>query len=311
MRKNTQDILEQFKTYLAHSEYAFSTQAGYFVNVRLFCQWFEETKEEKLHPENVTPADIQEYQRHLARKYYKTHTIDQKLTSISTFMKWARAKNLVDSNPVRKIQQKNKKRQRQKIHYLNPEEQSTLLLAVEESLRTTKTHQASKQKLTKHRDISFIIFLLNTGLEVSEALRLRLKDLEVSERSGRVKIILKGKKQREVPLNQKARQAIKAWLDIRPKQVGNDYLWIPVENASKARISNQVAKQSVQRIGKTVGLKNLTPDTLRHTFAKNLVEQGVGLEKVAALLGLESLDTARLYITSDNQNLEEAVESIA
>jgi len=49
-------------------------------------------------------------------------------------------------------------------------------------------------------------------------------------------------------------------------------------------------------------LPNLTPNILRHTFAKNLVNAGVSLEKVATLLGHASLNTTRIYVTTDQRN---------
>jgi integrase/recombinase XerC len=57
-------------------------------------------------------------------------------------------------------------------------------------------------------------------------------------------------------------------------------------------------------------LEHLTPHVLRHTFAKNLVDSGVGLEKVAALLGHSNLNTTRIYVTPNQKDLEQAVERL-
>ena len=54
-------------------------------------------------------------------------------------------------------------------------------------------------------------------------------------------------------------------------------------------------------------MKEITPHTCRHTFAKSLMDGGVSLEKVATLLGHESLDTTRLYVTPGERDLEFAV----
>ena len=311
MNNHSQDFLGMFKAYLANSEYAFSTQAGYFINVRLFCQWFENNKKKELHPQYVTPIDIQEYQQYLLQERYKKHTINQKLTSISIFMKWAKTENLTTYNPVRKVQQSKGKKQRHKIHYLNQEEQVALLYVIEENLKLGESLRAPSRLLVKRRNASLVMFLLNTGLHLSEALSLRLQNLEVSEQKGNVKILWTKEKQRKVPLNQNARKALQSWLQIRPEHKENDHLWIAMEHEVNGALNNRSTQRVVRTIGEKAGLTGLTPLTLRHTFAKNLIDQGVGLEKVAALLGLESLDSAWLHIISDDQDLEVAVESIA
>ena len=57
-------------------------------------------------------------------------------------------------------------------------------------------------------------------------------------------------------------------------------------------------------------MPDLAPHTLRHTFAKNLVDAGVSLEKVAALLGHSNLNTTRIYVTPSQQDLARAVDAL-
>jgi integrase/recombinase XerC len=66
-------------------------------------------------------------------------------------------------------------------------------------------------------------------------------------------------------------------------------------------------QRRLAEIGRLAGLE-VTPHTLRHTFAKNLVDAGVSLEKVAALLGHSSLNTTRIYTVPGHNDLEKAVE---
>ena len=67
---------------------------------------------------------------------------------------------------------------------------------------------------------------------------------------------------------------------------------------------------AVSRLADLAGLSGVTPHICRHTFAKSLLDNGVTLEKVAALLGHESLDTTRLYVTPGERDLEEAVAGL-
>ena len=63
-----------------------------------------------------------------------------------------------------------------------------------------------------------------------------------------------------------------------------------------------------KRLGQDASIPNLTAHVARHTFAKNLVDSGIGLEKVASLLGHSNLNTTRIYITPNARDLELAVE---
>jgi integrase/recombinase XerC len=64
-------------------------------------------------------------------------------------------------------------------------------------------------------------------------------------------------------------------------------------------------------LAEQAGLEDVSPHTLRHSFAKNLVDAGVTLEKVATLLGHESLETTRVYITPSQADLQAATEKVA
>ena len=119
----------------------------------------------------------------------------------------------------------------------------------------------------------------------------------------------KGSKQRSVPLNTDARKAIQDWLSVR-RQVDNDYVWVAVESEEEGALSARSMQRAIYRLGQQAGLENLTPHMLRHSFAKNLVDSGVGLEKVAALLGHSNLNTTRVYIAPNQQDLERAVEQV-
>jgi site-specific recombinase XerD len=135
-------------------------------------------------------------------------------------------------------------------------------------------------------------------------------DFQISERKGNVLVQNgKGGKQRTIPLNADARKALAEWLTVRPNN-GSDFLWVAVE-ADGEGLSGRAVQRILQRYSKDAGLSELTPHMCRHTFAKNLVNQGVGLEKVASLLGHASLNTTRLYISPDEHDLEVAVGKIS
>jgi integrase/recombinase XerC len=75
-------------------------------------------------------------------------------------------------------------------------------------------------------------------------------------------------------------------------------------------LSGRTVQRILQRYARAAQIEELTPHVCRHTFAKNLVDNEVGLEKVAALLGHSSLNTTRIYIAPSERDLELAVEHL-
>ena len=170
----------------------------------------------------------------------------------------------------------------------------------------------AKRWMGRQRDASLVLFMLNTGLRLSETLNLCLDDVHLSERKGQIFIRRgKGNKQRTIHLNSDALKAIEEWLKIRPKHPENNFVFFALETDSSKALSSRSVQRAVRRLGEDAGLPKLSPHTLRHTFAKNLVNSGVSLEKIAALLGHTNLNTTRIYITPSQQDLENAVNELA
>ena len=138
-----------------------------------------------------------------------------------------------------------------------------------------------------------------------EITQLRMSDVILEERKGSV-IVREGKgtKRREIPLNMKARKAMLDYLAVRP-EVASDDLFLGQRNEG---VQSKTIQRAVPRFAKKAGIQNVTPHTLRHSFAKALIDAGVSLEKVATLLGHSNLNTTRIYTTPSEEDLENAVD---
>jgi integrase/recombinase XerC len=95
---------------------------------------------------------------------------------------------------------------------------------------------------------------------------------------------------------------------VRP-ETDSDQVWVGVEGQSEG-LSARSVQRILERYATQAGLETLTPHTCRHTVAKNLLDSGVGLEKVAALLGHENISTTMIYVTPSAQDLEQAVGTL-
>jgi site-specific recombinase XerD len=192
--------------------------------------------------------------------------------------------------------------------YLDKKEQYALQRAIEKDMQLARMRYP-KRWVSRQRDAAMVVFLLHTGLRLSEALTLQLSDVQLAERKGQVLVRQgKGGRARTVPLNVQARKALQEWLAVRPGS--GSHVWVQVEGEPSDGLSNRSVERVLVRIGQDAGLEHLTPHILRHTFAKNLVDRGVGLEKVAALLGHSNLNTTRIYATTNQKDLEQAVDQM-
>jgi site-specific recombinase XerD len=183
------------------------------------------------------------------------------------------------------------------------------------------------------RNYAIVQLLLQTGLRLNECGHLNLEDLDFGERSGRVTIRQgKGNKARMVPLNGSARQALADYLAPRlgcdstlkavvahwprPKhaQAKPTPLW---KSQKGGALTTSAMRQMIDGVVRTAAARGLVPPqtcahTLRHTFARNYLEEYPGdIVGLATMLGHASLDTTRLYSQPILEQLSSRVERLS
>jgi len=300
-------VVKEFEEYLLENDKAALTVKGYLSDLRCFVRWFEQTNGEAFTLRAVTPTDVREYRQFLlVVETHKANTVNRRLASLATLMKWAKESGQIEHDPtgnIHAVPQTNPG-----PRYLDKKEQYALQRAIEKDMQLARLRYP-KRWVSRQRDAAMVVFLLHTGLRLSEALTLQLGDVQLAERKGQVLVRQgKGGRVRTVPLNVQARKALQEWLAVRPGS--GSHVRVQVEGEPSDGLSNRSVQRVLVRIGQDAGLEHLTPHVLRHTFAKNLVDSGVGLEKVAALLGHSNLNTTRIYITPNQKDLEQAVERL-
>lgn len=300
---------EDFTEYLLGQDRADKTMDGYQRDLIAFATWFEQTYDRSPESAAVTPLDLRAYKKHLTDvKQMKPASINRRLAALRAYFRWAKQQGLVVANPTDGIRDVPQTAHgpgwldRKQAFYLSQAATAAIQLAEARGL-IPSAHLA-------RRDAAIFSILLNAGLRVSELCALRLKDITLNERRGWVVVRSgKGSKYREIPLNKDARQAIHNWLEVRPKNAG-DYLFL---GRRQEPLQPRGVQRAVERLALAAHLdaETITPHTLRHTFGKNLVDAGVSLDRVAMLLGHESLDTTAVYTTPSKADLTAAVEQVA
>ena len=158
-----------------------------------------------------------------------------------------------------------------------------------------------------HRNRAIIEMLYGSGLRVSELVNLRLSDMYRKE--GYMKISGKGSKQRLVPISAEAEKWFTYWLqdrshlDVKPEAVD-----IAFVNRYGRQLTRVMIFTIIKRLAVLAGIrKNISPHTLRHSFATHLLQNGADLRIIQQLLGHESVVTTEIYTHVDIQDLRAAV----
>ena len=298
--------LDEFQAYLLAEDRSPVTIAGYLGDVRLFAQWYEVHYREVLIPYGLTNEAVRGYKQHLLDQAAKPKTINRRLAALAAYAHWLEQAGYVKNarNPVQRV--KAVKETALAPRWLDKKQRAALLRAIDKEVEDAM-RRYPRLRLMYLRDAAIVKLILFAGLRVGEIIQLRMSDIVLDDRKGSV-IVREGKgaKRREVPLNAKAREALLDYLRIRP-DVERDDLFLGQRNEG---VQSKTIQRAVLRFAKKAGLKNVTPHTLRHSFAKALIDAGVSLEKVATLLGHSNLNTTRIYTTPGEEDLEDAVGKI-
>lgn len=252
-----------------------------------FSRWFDETNGEDLSPDRVTSIDHKEYQAHMVlNRGLSPGNVNRRLAAIRSWLKWCVERGEIESLPrwPKRTQQV-----KQAPKALDKKEQDRFLRAVERD--------------GSPRDMALVGLMMFAGLRVSEAARTRVRDITLSDRKGQVTVIGKGSKQRVVPLGLDARNMIRIWHD----QSRGEWLF-PGQNSqpiSTRAVQHMIKKYAWQA---KIDPAKITPHILRHTFATNLLRDGVDIVLLAALLGHIRLDTTAIYTLPSYTQMENAVE---
>jgi site-specific recombinase XerD len=301
---NGVDYLEQFRHYLEALGRSPVTINGYRCDVHHFMRWYEQNRDGDFRVDQLANGLVRAYRQQLIEDGAQPNTVNRRMAALAAFAHWAREAGYLDHNPVQGIGAMSEVKVAP--HWLDRRDQAALLRAMEKEVAHARLNLPRLQ-FQVIRDAAILVLLLNTGLRIGEAAVLTNNDVLLDERKGKVIVREgKGEKRREVPLNAETRRWLQQYLDERPDD-GSEMFFI----GKNGGVTIRTMRRGVVRFAKLAGLDGVSPHTLRHTFAKNLIDSGVSLEKVAVLLGHSSLDTTMIYTTPGERDLEEAVNGLS
>lgn len=271
---------------------------AYVQAVERFVRWWEEATGETFSPETLAPDDALRYRQHLIRvQRRRPSTVNQAIVALRRFAGWAEREGHLEGDPTAELKTVRRERRRQPPALSEPEVYALFRAAGLSSRRMAR------------RNYALVQLLVQTGLRVGELVRLRLEDLTVRERSGRVRVRYgKGERDRDLPLNASARRALRLYFEEREAAD-------PAEPAFLGSQGGPLSERAVQKLLARLGQRaridrvQVTPHTLRHTFAKQYLRDHPGqLVELAHLMGHDSLDTTAVYTQPSWEELAGGLE---
>jgi site-specific recombinase XerD len=293
------------------------TTQNYHFYLGRFIEWLG--KESK--PEHITAEDVRKFRLWLNRlvdvhgEPLKKNTQNYHLIALRSFLKYL-AKRDVETMSAEKIELM--KMPDRDVSFLDQTDISRLLEAPLTLLGNTNPDEAERKKSdrvrTIFRDKTILELLFCTGLRVSELATLKKDMINLSREE--FTVTGKGRKNRVVFLSEQARYWLKRYIAVRGDM--NPFIFVSHDKNKKARMATEknasedapLTPRSIQRIvqkyAKLAGItKPVTPHTLRHSFATDLLQNGADIRSVQSMLGHSSITTTQVYTHVTDAHLHE------
>lgn len=283
-----ENYLTQYTNHLAEQGKSANTIKSYSHDIGLFFEYF------KIEPGIINRDQIIEYKEYLLKeKNVDAKTINRRLSALKSYNEFLVKMGYQESIVI--LFQDYRKIQKQ---------------------LTSPTNTSNKEiinfmeKIKKNepiRNYYIVRLILNTGLRVSEILSIELSDIDLKRKN--LKIVGKGSKQRNIPLNDKAIEIIKMAIEDRK----NYNYAFNVLNSPYLFLSNKSEKlrsSTIEKIFNNYSNK-ITPHSLRHVFATNFLENGGNLKALQQILGHGSLSTTQIYLHPSQDDIRKSMNNCA
>ncbi len=291
------NLTEQVEDYLRYSQIerglsantitAYKQDLGSFIN---FLQ------KENLSSWPTKAIDIDAFLAEQRDQKKATSSISRLISSLRKFYQWLVRQNIQKLNPMLEID--------------SPKKRRPLPVALTTVEVTDLLKQPDIKKKLGLRDRALLETLYATGIRVSELINLKFTDLH--EELKLVKVFGKGSKERLIPISKVAL----SWIDSYKEKVrdplilkvgkNTDFIFL---NSRGGSLTRQAVWQIIKHYCKLAGIqKNVTPHTLRHTFATHLLENGADLRVVQEILGHSDISTTQIYTNLSQKHIIQVYE---
>lgn len=292
-----------FSKWLADEDKAPLTVAGYVRDVALYAAWYQGRNGQALTLEALNRWDVNDYKAQLAAERYAKATINRKVEALRAWARWGQETGQLNAEFDALAKVKRERGEGEPApRWLERDE---LKRVFKELTLARNAARSEFARMVSARDEAIVVLLRYSGLRVAELCALELADVVVPERGDAALEVRHGKrdKTRLVPLHPEAREALEAWLAMRP-QGGNARVFVGKRGEG---LEPRAVQRRLEELGRRAKVA-LTPHALRHTCAKEMLNAGASLVEVQRVLGHADIATTAIYVRPGWNDLRRAVE---
>jgi len=286
------DLIGAYENYLSKVKQASAnTIASYLRDIRQFADWLRDTCE--LDVVDATQLNISGYLDHLKQEGRSGATVSRNLASLKNFYAYAVSTGFVEQTPVTEIRVD---RGEKKMPQILTGREIELLLS-----------QPASVDAKGIRDKAMLEVMYATGIRVTELIELDVDDVNLELGTVRCS---GSKKSRSIPLYPAALKALVLYInEIRKTMIADTNEKALFVNVSGVRMSRQGFWKILKHYQATAHIdKEITPHTLRHSFAVHLLENGADLGSLQELMGHSDISSTQMYTHMINQKLKSVYE---
>ena len=273
------DRVQDFVNYLQFEKhFSVNTITAYQNDLQQF-QQFLTTNFEVQHVIAINHQMIRSWLVHLMENKIVARSVARKLTTLKSFYKYLLKENIVENNPMAKVQ--------------SPKIQKRLPVFVEEKpMQQLLDQTAFLEGFEGNRDKLIINLLYSTGIRLSELIGLKTLDTDLFQ--NQIKVLGKRNKERIIPITNELSEQIKAYIKERDSEnLSHDNLLVTVKGEKMyAKLVYNIVKRN---LGYVTSIEKKSPHVLRHTFATHLLNKGADLNAIKELLGHANLSATQVY----------------
>ena len=285
------ELLASFEAYLIHTKHASeNTVASYMRDVRQYSQYVEGILQEELLA--VSHDEVVAYTDWMAGHGKSAASVQRSLASIKNLYQYAALTGQCQENPARNI---TVEKTEKKLPQILTGKEVELLL-----------QQPQLTDFKGYRDKAMLELLYATGIRVSELINLDLSHVNTS--AGFIRV--GEEKERIIPLYPAAVKALRVYIaEIRPQMIADPQQKSLFVNMNGERMTRQGFWKIIKSYQEKAGIqKQITPHTLRHSFAAHLLENGADLRSIQEMLGHSDISSTQIYAQIVKQNIKNVYE---
>lgn len=240
--------------------------------------------------DGITKDDLDAYVESMEEKKFAAATISRNIASLKAFYHYLVKEGIVTEDIAEELKAP-------KIEKKIPE-----ILTMDEVIRLLNQPKGDSPK--EIRDKAMLELLYATGIRVSELISLKVSDVNL--KMGYI-LCRDSNKERIIPFGREAKHALIKYLDkTREEMLGSNDSDVLFSNCSGQAMSRQGFWKLIKYYAKKADIKSeITPHTLRHSFAAHLVENGADLRSVQEMLGHSDISTTQIYANMNHNHIRE------